>query len=212
VGDLERNVEMSEDKTLGVLDRILSYVDSPFKLIALLIMFVFGFCAWFVYANHDLLVGAYKESQKLPSINEARVEDAAAVLIKYGGAQTVSIFKVNPLFGTRVLYRAYTKDGRDKRLEGVDVGLFTTNQANNADVVRLMAGETPCSDYAKPQSEVGLWYVEAGVTYGCRISVPPDHTRFIGQITVGFKDRPESIEDVQSMLGIASSMLTKKSY
>ena len=204
---------MSEqDKTLGVLDRILTYVDSPFKLIALLVMFVFGFCAWFVYSHQELLVGAYKESQKLPSINESRVDDAAAILFKYGGAQTVAIFKVNPLFGTRVLYRAYTKEGRDKRMEGIDVGLFTQNPNNNADVVKLMAGETPCSDYAKPQSEVGLWYVEVGVTYGCRISVPPDATRFIGQITVGYKDRPESVEDAQSMLLIASSMLTKKSY
>lgn len=201
-----------QDKALGVLDRVLSYVDSPFKLIALIVMFLFGFGAWFLYTNQELLVGAYKESQKLPSINEARVDDAAAVLLKHGGATTVAIFKVNPLFGTRVLYRAYTKDGRDKRLEGIDVGLFTQNPNNNADVVRLMAGETPCSDYHKPQSEIGLWYVEAGVTYGCRISVPPDATRFIGQITVGYKDRPESIEDVQSMLSIASSMLTKKSY
>jgi hypothetical protein len=203
---------MSEDKTLGVLDRILSYVDSPFKLVALLVMFLFGFCAWFFYANQELLIGAYKESQKLPTINESRVEDAAAVLIKYGNAQTVAIFKVNPLFGTRVLYRAFTKDGRDKRLEGIDVGLFTQNPNNNADVVRLMAGETPCGDYHKPQSEIGLWYVEVGVTFGCRVSVPPDNSRFIGQITVGFKDRPESIEDIQSLMSIASSMLTKKSY
>ena len=204
---------MSEqDKALGVLDRILSYVDSPFKLLALIIMFIFGFCAWFVYANQELLVGAYKESQKLPSINESRVDDAAAVLLKHGGATTVTIFKVNPLFGTRVLYRTYTKDGRDKRLEGIDVGLFTQNPNNNADVVKLMAGETPCGDYHKPQSEIGLWYVEVGVTFGCRISVPPDATRFIGQITVGYKDRPESIEDIQSLMAIASSMLTKKSY
>lgn len=201
-----------QDKTLGILDRVLAYVDSPFKLIALLVMFLFGFSAWFVYTNQELLVGAYKESQKLPSINEARVDDAAAVLFKYGNAQTVAIFKVNPLFGTRVLYRAYTKEGRDKRMEGIDVGLFTQNPNNNADVVKLMAGETPCSDYAKPQSEIGLWYVESGVTFGCRTSVPPDNTRFIGQITVGFKDRPESLEDLQALLGIASTMLTKKSY
>ena len=201
-----------QDKTLGILDRVLAYVDSPFKLIALLVMFLFGFSAWFVYTNQELLVGAYKESQKLPSINEARVDDAAAVLFKYGNAQTVAIFKVNPLFGTRVLYRAYTKEGRDKRMEGIDVGLFTQNPNNNADVVKLMAGETPCSDYAKPQSEIGLWYVESGVTFGCRTSVPPDNTRFIGQITVGFKDRPESLEDLQALLGIASTMLTRKSY
>ena len=201
-----------QDKALGVLDRVLAYVDSPFKLVALLIMFVFGFCAWFVYSNQELLVGAYKESQKLPSINEARADDVANMLFKYGNASTVAIFKVNPLFGTRVLYRAYTKEGRDKRMEGIDVGLFTQNPNNNADVVKLMAGETPCGDYHKPQSEIGLWYVEVGVTHGCRISVPPDATRFIGQITVGFKDRPESIEDVQSLLGIASTMLTRKSY
>jgi len=194
------------------LSKVLAYVDSPFKLIAMLVMFLFGFSAWFVYTNQELLVGAYKESQKLPSINEARVDDAAAVLFKYGNAQTVAIFKVNPLFGTRVLYRAYTKEGRDKRMEGIDVGLFTQNPNNNADVVKLMAGETPCSDYTKPQSEIGLWYVEAGVTYGSRISVPPDNSRFIGQITIGFKDRPESVEDVQSLMTIASTMLTKKSY
>ena len=105
-----------QDKALGVLDRILSYVDSPFKLIALLIMFVFGFCAWFVYANQELLVGAYKESQKLPTINEARVEDAASMLIKYGGAHTVTVFKVNPLFGTRVLYRAFSFEGHSSTL------------------------------------------------------------------------------------------------
>lgn len=201
-----------QDKALGVLDRILSYVDSPFKLVALIVMFLFGFSAWFFYSNQELLVGAYKESQKLPTINEARVDDAAAVLLKYGGAQTVTIFKVNPLFGTRVLYRAYTKEGRDKRLEGIDVGLFTQNPNNNADVVHLMAGETPCGTYTKPQSEIGLWYVETGVKFGCRISVPPDATRFIGQITVGFKDKPESIEDVQALLGIASTMLTRKTY
>jgi hypothetical protein len=205
-------VSAKQDRALGVLDRVLSYVDSPFKLVALIVMFLFGFSAWFFYSNQELLVGAYKESQKLPSINEARVDDAAAVLLKYGGAQTVTIFKVNPLFGTRILYRAYTKEGRDKRMEGIDVGLFTQNPNNNADVVKLMAGETPCGDYHKPQSEIGLWYVEVGVTFSCRISVPPDATRFIGQITVGFKDRPESLEDVQALLGIASSMLTKKSY
>ena len=129
-----------QDKALGVLDRVLAYVDSPFKLIALLIMFVFGFCAWFVYSNQELLVGAYKESQKLPSINEARADDVAGMLFKYGNASTVAIFKVNPLFGTRVLYRAYTKEGRDKRMEGIDVGLFTQNPNNNADVVKLKIG------------------------------------------------------------------------
>jgi len=204
---------VSEDNKLNAndtLSKVLAYVDSPFKLFALVLMAVLTFAGYFVYENKDLLVGAYKESQKMPEINEARVEDASAMLMKQTGANVVAIFKVNPLFGTRTAYRAYTKDGRNKSLEGIDVGLFTQNSANNSDVVKLMAGEVPCGDYTKPQSEIGLWYTEVGVAFGCRISIPPDQSRFIGQITVGFKDRPESVEDAQLILTIASTMLTKK--
>jgi hypothetical protein len=146
----------------------------------------------------------------LPSINEERVEDAAGMLFKQTTATVVAVFKVNPLFGTRVLHRAYTRDGRDKSVEGIDVGLFTSNAANNADVIALMANETPCGEYTKPQSEVGLWYTAQGVAYTCRTSVPPELSRFVGQITVGFKSEPDDLSATKSMMEIAATMLTKR--
>jgi hypothetical protein len=30
------------------------------------------------------------------------------------------------------------------------------------------------------KSEVGLWYLEKGVAYTCRVSIPPDNYRFVG--------------------------------
>mgnify|MGYP006982647918 CR=1 FL=1 len=101
------------------------------------------FAGYFVYSNQEFLIGAYKENRKLPSINEERVEDAAGMLFKQTPATVVAVFKVNPLFGSRVLHRAYTREGRDKSVEGIDVGLFTSNAANNHDVIKLMANETP---------------------------------------------------------------------
>lgn len=193
------------------LSKVLAYVDSPFKLIAILVMGVVAFTGYFVWQNQEFLLGAYKENQKLPTINEDRVEDAAGMLFKQTPAAVVAIFKVNPLFGSRVLHRAYTRDGRDKSIEGIDVGLFTSNPANNADVVRLMANETPCGEYTKPQSEVGLWYTAQGVAFTCRTSVPPDISRFVGQITVGFKSEPEDLSGTISMMEIAATMLTKRS-
>ena len=95
-------------------------------------------------------------------------------------------------------------------MEGLDVGLFTANQANNRDVVSLMANEIPCSEYRTAQSEVGLWYIEKGMTYGCRISIPPEQDKFIGQITVGWAVQPENIEYMKSMLMIASTMLGRE--
>jgi len=191
------------------LSKVLAYVDSPFKLFALILMGVLAFGGWMLYDNKDLIVGTYKEHQKLPDIVEDRVEDAVAHLFKTTGATTVAVFKVNPLLGTRVQYRAYTKEGRDKTNDGLDVGLFTANQANNQDVVNLMAGTTPCGEYKAAQSEIGLWYIEKGMRFGCRISIPPEPSRFIGQITVGWDKPPADLDQTRAMLNIAATMLSR---
>lgn len=193
----------------STLDKVLGYVDSPFKLIAILIMGLVAFAGYFVYTNQELLIGAYKESKKIPSIAEDRVEDAAAHLFKQSGAVIVAVFKVNSMFGTRILHRAYTREGRDKTNDGLDVGLFTQNASNNADVVRLMANEIPCGEYTSAQSEMGIWYIEKGVGYTCRISVPPEPGRFVGQITVGWASPPDNLEKTRAMLQIAASMLSR---
>jgi hypothetical protein len=201
---------VSDEKTsLSVLDRVLSYVDSPFKLFALLLMAVFAFVGYFIWQNQAFLLSAYNEQKKLPTIAEDRVEDVAAHLFKNTDATVVAIFKVNPMFGNRVLYRAYTKQGRDKALEGLDVGLFTANAANNRDVVALMAGEIPCSHYKTAQSEIGLWYIEKGMTYGCRVGVPPEPGKLVGQITVGWREEPPDPDAYRVLLQIASTMLSK---
>jgi hypothetical protein len=200
---------MSE-KPESVLDKVLAYVDSPFKLFAAILMGVIAFAGYFLWQNQEFMFDAYKESKKLPEINTPRTDDASTMLLKKTGATVVAVFKVNPLFNSRVLYRAYTKDGRDKAIEDIDVGLFSQNTANNSDVVKLMTNEIPCGEYRYAQSEVGLWYLDKGVTFTCRVSVPPDSHRFVGQITVGWAEQPQNIEQVKFMLEIASAMLTKR--
>jgi hypothetical protein len=198
------------DKTESIVDKVLAYVDSPFKLFAVLVMGVVAFAGYFMWQNQEFMFDAYKESKKLPEINTSRADETAAMLFKKTGATVVAVFKVNPLFGSRVLYKAYTKEGRDKSIEDIDVGLFSQNAANNADVIKLMTNEIPCSEYRYAQSEVGLWYLEKGVTFTCRVSVPPDNHRFVGQVTVGWAEQPENLEQVKFMLEIASAMLTKR--
>ena len=191
------------------LSKVLAYVDSPFKLFAVILMAIFAFAGYIIYDHQELIVGTYKESQRLPSIAEDRVDDVAVHLFKTTDATVITIFKVNPLFGTRTQYRAYTKTGRDKTNDGLDVGLFTTNQANNHDVIALMSSDIPCGEYKAAQSEIGLWYIEKGMTFGCRISVPPDPSRFIGQITVGWDKPPADLEQTKAMLFIAATMLSR---
>ena len=198
------------DKPETIVDKVLTYVDSPFKLFAVILMGVIAFAGYFLWQNQEFMRDAYKESKKLPEINTPRADEASAMLFKQTGATVVAIFKVNPLFNSRVVYKAYTKDGRDKSIADIDVGLFTHSTANNNDVVKLMTSEIPCGQYRYAQSEVGLWYIEKGVGFTCRISVPPDQNRFVGQITVGWAQEPENLEQTKFMLEIASAMLTKR--
>ncbi len=59
------------------------------------------------------------------------------------------------------------------------------------------------------QSEIGLWYIEKGMRFGCRISVPPEPSRFVGQITVGWATPPADLDQTKAMLNIAATMLSR---
>jgi len=204
-----RGQVLMADERLALVDKIFAFCTSPFRLFALVLMAVLTFAGYFVYTNQELLIGAYKESKKIPTIAEDRVEDAAAHLFKQTGAVVVAVFKVNSMFGTRILHRAYTREGREKAMDGLDVGLFTANQSNNLDVVKLLSNEIPCGEYTSAQSEMGIWYIEKGVGYTCRISVPPEPGRFVGQITVGWASPPDNAEKTRAMLQIAAGMLAR---
>lgn len=197
--------EAKQDKARDTLMGILTYIDSPFKLLVVLLLAVFGFTGYFVYTHQGIMVGAYLKNKDLPKLDESRFDLAASMLFRETKAEIVSIFAVDPILNKRVLVRAYAKDGiRHKLLEGTNVGLFSGNQTNNADVVRLMAGEIPCGQYLRPQSEAGLWYIHQGVRYTCRVSIPPDISQFIGQATVGWATEPEDMEYVRSIMEVVA--------
>ncbi len=201
---------MTEDKATDTLMGVLSYINSPFKLFVVVLLGILGFIGYFVYTHQGVMVGAYLKSKELPKLDESRFDIAASMLFRETKAEIVAIFAVDPILNKRVLVRAYAKDGgRQKLLEGTNVGLFSGNQANNADVVKLMAGEVPCGQYLRPQSEAGLWYIHQGVRYTCRVSVPPDISQFIGQITTGYVTEPEDMEYVRAIMEVVARGLVK---
>lgn len=189
---------------------VLSYIDSPFKLIVVLLLSMLGFVGYFVYVNQGIFLSVYMKQRELPKLNESRFDDISTILIKELKAEIVAIFAVDAMLNKRVSVRAYQREGgREAKVEGVDVGLFTSNSANNIDVIDLIASKIPCSEYKRPQSEIGLWYMVKGITYTCRISVPPEINQFIGQITIGWKSKPDDLDFVHDILTVAARALIK---
>ena len=183
---------------------------SPFRLFAVILLCILGFGGWIVYTEKDNFMASYRAQQALPKMN-GKYEEAYNFLIKNTDAEMVAFLEVNTLLNTRkVVYLSTRASGRDKRNDGLEVGLFSKNYDNNNDVIGLMSGKIPCSPYLKPQSLIGFVYKEHGVNYMCRISVPAEPGVFIGQISVGWKEQPSNVEEAQTAMIIASSLLFNK--
>ena len=77
---------MSEEKlnANSTLDKVLGYVDSPFKLFAILVMGIVAFSGYFLWQNQEFMRDAYKESKKLPEINTSRADDVGSMLMWCG--------------------------------------------------------------------------------------------------------------------------------
>jgi hypothetical protein len=203
---------MSDEKidSNSALSSVLSYVDSPFKLAAIVVMGVLAFGGYLVYGHQDILVDAYKRDAELPKLDIARIEDTVPLLVRETGADVVAVLEVNQIRGTRTVMRMYTKDGRIKAQEGNTVKLFTGNPDNDKDTIALIANEIPCGAYTRAQSVVGLFYKAEGVTFTCRISVPPEKDSFVGQITLGWREPPADLSHVRSVMEIVSGTALKK--
>jgi hypothetical protein len=193
-----------------LVPQILEYVQSPFKLFAIVVMAVLAFAGHFIYTNQSFLLAAYDKNKTLLRIDVSKADDVAKLLIKETNADVVAIFEVDIMLGTRVLVRAYTKEGRDKTHDGIDVGMLSANQENNADLLSLYGGSIPCGSYTRAQSLVGFWYLQQGATFLCRSSMPTTAGLFAGQLTVGWKTPPENINKIQDMMAIAANMMIRK--
>lgn len=197
----------AKDTLMGVL----GYINSPFKLFVVVLLGVLGYVGYFVYDNKNFLFNVYEKSTALPKLNAKKFDDVIELLMKDQNVVVVAIMSVDTIFNKRTIVRVENREGRRaKNLEGANIGLFTSNHANNADVVDLMAGQTPCGFYSTPQSEAGIYYIDQGATFGCRTSVPPDYTSFIGQITVMYKEAPLDLDRSKAILTIAARMLSEQ--
>ena len=200
--------EIEQSNAKETLLGVLTYIDSPFKLGVVVLLAFLSFAGYFVYQNQAVMIGAYIKNKERPTMNSERFEGASRLILKATNAEVVVIFNVDTILGKRIVERIYLADGsRYKEFDGYDIGLFNKNTGNNNDIIRLMANEIPCGEYPKAQSEIGLWYISIGINYTSRISVPPDQNQFIGQITVGWKDKPV---DPETILPIAGLMLYRK--
>jgi hypothetical protein len=194
------------DFTDKVVD-LIKWVDSPFKLISVVLISFIAFAGYFAWDSRQVILGAI--SSKKTELKEPLLVEAISKSLIYDlSADVVIVNSVNLQSNSRTTILAMSNQGREKTLEGSINALFTSTPEHNRAVITMFQGEVHCEAFV-PSSKLGEYAVKHGVTYMCRGAVPPEQGRFVGYIAVGFKIPPKDIIQAKTRINLASTEMSK---
>jgi hypothetical protein len=193
------------DKAIDVI----KWVDSPFKLVVVILLGFFGLAGFLVYQNQDKLINKVMNQETMPiMVPDDKIVTASQALMKDLRAETIIVHEVNLSSNARVTLVALGTEGRYPPLEGKKGAFFSGSPARNHAAIAMLNGEVLCETF-EASSDVGDWIISKGVTYACRGSIPPEQGSMVGYLAVGFKSLPRDITAVKARINQATRELAK---
>lgn len=194
---------------LGVAVDLIKYVDSPFKLVAVIVLTLVLGVAALVWDSRVVILNAITNSKHETQLKEPKVlEQIAHALQKDLDAQTVLVHKISLVVNGRTTLLAYNPRSRDNTLDGYNSTLFSKEPQRNASILAMMNGEVFC-DKLEVGGKTSEWEAKSGVKFVCRGGIPPEMGQFEGYISVGFSAEPQDLGVVKTRINLAATEMAK---
>jgi hypothetical protein len=207
-----RTRKVSPKQQAAALDKaidIIKWVDSPFKLVVVILLGFFGLAGFLVYQNQDKLINKVMSHEAMPMmVSDDKIVTASQALMKDLRAETIIVHEVNLSSNARITRVALSVDGRHAPLEGKKGAFFSGSPARNHAAISMLNGEVLCETF-EASSDVGDWIISKGVTYACRGSIPPEQGSMVGYLAVGFKSPPRDITAVKTRINQTTREMAK---
>jgi hypothetical protein len=183
--------------TSGLLGQVLSFIDKPWKVAALVILFVVGGAGWIVYEKREQLL----ESWLTPSavtLKASEVPAALEKLVELTGADLIQIWEVDLGANVQRFIGARRHDGQRPVIPEPRRLPVITARSDVQILVDVLGGRPACADIsAKTHSPVVARLADRGFKRGCAVPIPPGPEAFVGIIYMAWVTAPEaSVEDV----------------
>ena len=177
---------MAEDKA-GILGQVLAFIDRPWKVAAVIILFVVGGIGWIVYEQRDELLEAWLT----PSAAALKVDAVPAALEKLvedSDVDLVQIWAIDLSANSQRFIAARRKDHERAVIpepRRLPVIVKSTDLQVLADVIN---GHPACADItpASP-SPVVRRLADRGMQRGCAVPIPPSPDAFVGVIYLAWQ-------------------------
>jgi hypothetical protein len=188
---------------------LIKWVDSPFKLVAVIVLTLVLGTAALVWDSRVVILNAITNSSHKSALREVPVlEKVAQGMMKDLEADTVVVHKANLVVNGRTTLLAYGPKGREMSFDGYNSTLFNKDPVRNAAMIAMLNGEVFCSKH-EITGKTSEWEKKQGVEFSCWASIPPEIGEFDGYISAGFQKEPSDLTVVKTRMNLAATEMAK---
>jgi hypothetical protein len=166
---------------LGLVDRILKYLDRPWKAFVIVMLAVVGFVGWFVYTHSDELFEAWMTPSEV-RLRTENVTEALTKLIEETKADLVQIWSVDLPTNSQHFIAARRHDGERPVVLSPRRLPIIVSVSDVIALERVLEGSPVCTDLHDHGTPLVKRLHERGMKRACAIPIPPSAQAFVGVI------------------------------
>jgi hypothetical protein len=194
----------------GVLDRVLGYVNSPFRLVAIVVLTILGIVAYTVWEKRAEIAEAVLHHTITPRLEPGEFAKLAPVLMNETRADVVVLIQIELYNNVGRTIAGIARD--DPGWKPSPAPRPVLIDGGPARVVRLIEGGVECYDITADNPHPTAREAAAlGITRACAIGVPPVVDVLVGGLFLGWKtalSEPEEAGIKRAMYRVALKLAT----
>lgn len=182
---------MAEGDKSGFIGTVLAYVDRPWKVVAVIAMFIIGGIGWVAYEQRDELIEAWLT----PASAELATHAVAAALEKLTedtDADLIQVWSVDLGSNSQRFLAARRKDGERPIIPNPRRLPVITTTSDVKALVDVLNGHPACGNTEGYPSLLMRRLADRGMKRACAMPIPPSPEAFVGVIYLAWETQHDA--------------------
>ena len=168
----------------GLIDRVLRFIDRPWKAVTVIVLLILCGVGWFVYDKRNELFEAWLTPSS-PELKTADVPEALDKLIVETDADIVQIWAVDLGSNLQRFLGARLHSGERPVIPSPRRLPIIVHTSDVKALIEVMEGAPSCVDLSQAGSPIARRMEARGMKRGCAIPISPGPESFVGVIYLG---------------------------
>ena len=174
------------DIPAGLADRLLGYLDRPWKVVAIIALVLVGGVSYAVWEQRAAIATRILESTVVPRLEPTRFAAIAQELLELTHADLVVLARVDIASNLHLNIDGRLAGDPAWRPRPEPRAIFR-DQLTSEQIAALIEGRAICQDV--PAKDGRRIDVELGMTRRCIVAVPPIPDVFVGALGIAWRDK-----------------------